>query len=457
MELPAMALAAGETRKDLSADSLFGRIRSRFGTLADHRSGEVEIPLDDALMSAFAMFSLKDPSLLAFDHRRRDPTANFRTIYGINHVPCDSQMRDILDPIDPLTLRPVFRDVFRGLQRGKALKPFVYLDNYYLVSLDGTGYFSSSKIHCQSCLVKKHRNGRITYSHQLLGATLVHPELKEVIPLAPEPIIQQDGHTKNDCERNATRRWLKQFRQEHPHLPVIVVEDALSSNAPHLKDLACADARYIIGVKPGDHQFLFEHLRALDEAGQVQVLTLVDPATDLPHHFRFRNGVPLNESNLDVLVNVLEYWEFDRDLKNTQHFSWISDFLLTPDNVWDIMRGGRARWKIENETFNTLKNQGYRLEHNYGHGEQNLSVVLALLMMLAFLVDQVQQLCCPLFQAAWHKMKTKCHLWDEIRTHFRTLLFDSMAELLRALVLGIAPQKPIFGIAPEKPAFENSS
>ena len=127
-----------------------------------------------------------------------------------------------------------------------------------------------------------------------------------------------------------------------------------------------------------------------------------------------------------------------------QHFSWITDFLLIPENVWDIMRGGRARWKIENETFNTLKNQGYHLEHNYGHGEQNLSVVLALLMMLAFLVDQVQQLCCPLFQAAWHKMRTKCHLWEEIRNHFRTLLFDSMAELLTALMRGIVPQRPVF-------------
>jgi hypothetical protein len=454
-----MALALGEARKNLSADSLFGLIRSRFGSLTDPRSGEVEIPLDDALMSALAMFALKDPSLLAFDHRRRDPTDNFRTISGINHVPCDSQMRDILDPIDPLSLRPVFLDVFGCLQRGKALKPFVYLDGYYLVSLDGTGYFSSSKIHCASCLVKNHSDGRTTYSHQLLAATLVHPDLKEVIPLAPEPIIQQDGQTKNDCERNATRRWLKQFRQEHPRLPIIVVEDALSANAPHLNDLAEADARYIIGVKPGDHKFLFEHLRALDEAGQMQVLTLVDPDTGLLHHFRFCNRVPLNESHPDVLVNVLEYWEFDRDLKNMQHFSWISAFLLTPDNVWDIMRGGRARWKIENETFNTLKNQGYHLEHNYGHGEQNLSVVLALLMMLAFLVDQVQQLCCPLFKAAWDKMKTKCHLWDKIRSHFCTLLFDSMAELLWALVCGIEPQKPVLmpGIAPRKPVFENTS
>jgi hypothetical protein len=248
-----MALAPGEARKDLSADAIFRAFRSRFAALPDPRSGEVEIPLADALMSAFAMFSLKDPSLLAFDHRRLNPNDNFRTIYGINRVPSDSQMRAVLDPVNPADLRAPFREVFRRLQRGQVLKRFVYLDGHYLLSLDGTTYFSSSKIHCSSCLEKHHRNGSVTYSHQLLGATLVHPDLKEVIPLAPEPIIQQDGQTKNDCERNATRRWLKRFRQEHPHLPVIVVEDALSANAPHLRDLREAGAHYIIGVKPGDH------------------------------------------------------------------------------------------------------------------------------------------------------------------------------------------------------------
>ena len=140
-----MALASGEARKDLSADALFGSLRSRFASLPDLRSGEVEIPLADALMSAFAMFSLKDPSLLAFDHRRHNPNDNFRTIYGINRVPCDSQMRDILDPIDPANLRAPFREVFRRLQGGQVLKRFVYLDGHYLLSLDGTTYFSSSR------------------------------------------------------------------------------------------------------------------------------------------------------------------------------------------------------------------------------------------------------------------------------------------------------------------------
>lgn len=134
-----MALALGETRKDLSADALYRLLRSHFRSLPDPRAGEVEIPLGDALMSASAMFALKDPSLLAFDHRRRDPNDNFRTIYGINRVPSDSQMRAILDPLDPASLRPAFQDVFRCLQRGKALERFLYRDGHYLVLPDRGG------------------------------------------------------------------------------------------------------------------------------------------------------------------------------------------------------------------------------------------------------------------------------------------------------------------------------
>lgn len=435
-------VSARKARKHLSADSLFRLLRDGFERMNDPRSHDAFIPLRDALMSGFAMFSLKDPSLLAFDQRRCDPNDNFRTIYGIERIPCDSQMRAILDPVAPEQLRPLFSDIFGRLQRGKALEAFVYLDGCYLVSLDGTTYFSSSKIHCPSCLVKHHRNGSTTYAHQLLGATLVHPDRKEVIPLVPEPIINQDGHSKNDCERNATRRWLQNFRREHPHLPVIIVEDALSANAPHLHDLQEANVHYIIGVKPGDHAFLFAHLQASDEAGRTQHLTEVDPDTGVLHHYRYHHAAPLNESNPDTLVNVLEYWEISANGK-VQYFSWITDFTLTPDNLYAVMRGGRARWKIENETFNTLKNQGYHLDHNYGHGEQNLSVVLALLTMLAFLVDQTQQLCCPLFQAAWEKLESKRALWEEIRSFFRMCVFQSMAELLTAVACGIVRQQPV--------------
>src|SRR5215475_10809818 len=191
---------APQVRKHLSADALFRLVHSDFTRLPDYRVGDTEISLADALMSAFAMFSLKVPSLLAFDKERAE--GNLHTIYGIERVPCDTHMREILDPVSPKMLRPVFKSVFRQLQRGKALEAMTFLDGHYLLALDGTGYFSSKTIHCASCLHKVHRNGAITYYHQMLGAAIVHPDQRAVIPLMPEPIVRHDGTAKNDWERN---------------------------------------------------------------------------------------------------------------------------------------------------------------------------------------------------------------------------------------------------------------
>src|SRR2546422_1227069 len=231
----AMSMVAPKGRKHLCADALFRLLHAHFATIADDDVDEVEIPLADALMSAFAMFSLKAPSLLAFDKQRAE--GNLKTIYGIERAPCDTRMRERLDPVSPESLRPSFTLVFRQLQRGKALEPMVFLDGHYLVALDGTGYFSSNTIHCDSCLHKEHRNGSITYYHQMLGAAIIHPDFREVIPLMPEPIVKQDGTEKNDCERNAAKRFITKLRHDHPHLKFIITEDALSSNAPHIETL----------------------------------------------------------------------------------------------------------------------------------------------------------------------------------------------------------------------------
>jgi disulfide oxidoreductase YuzD len=407
-------------------------MRSGFEKITDHRADNTKISLSDALMSGFAMYALKDASLLEFD-KRRAKDSNLRHIYGLENIPSDSQMRTILDPVQPLDLRPLYQDVFRDLQRGKVLEKMVFMNGYYLLSLDGSGYFSSQQVHCASCLEKKNsKTGQITYHHQLLGGAIVQPDFKEVIPLAPEPIIKQDGQTKNDCERNAAKRFLAQFRQDHPHLPVIVIEDALSANAPHIKELEKHNLRYILGVKEGDHAFLFDYVETAHQVGQTTEYERT--LAGITHRFRFINQVPLNASNPEVLVNFIEYWEIDGD--TIRHFCWITDLTLTKANVFQIMTGGRARWKIENETFNTLKNQGYHFEHNYGHGEQNLSVVFAMLMMLAFLVDQTQQLACALFQAVLKKEGSRKTLWDHIRALFYTLEFASLEDIFRALLYG---------------------
>jgi hypothetical protein len=434
-----MSIVTPHVRKHLSADALFHVVRSGFADIPDPRCADVDISLTDTLMSAFAMFSLKAPSLLAFDKERAE--GNLHTIYGIHRVPCDTYMRERLDPLSPKWLRPVFKSVFRQLQRGKALEELVFLEGHYLLALDGTGYFSSSTIHCASCLHTVHRNGAVTYAHQMLGAAIIHPDVRAVIPLMPEPIGQDDGMDKNDCERNAAKRFVVKLRQDHPHLKFIVTEDSLSSNAPHIETLQHHDLHYILGVKEGDHTFLFQQIQAAEHAGRVTHYERHDRAAGVIHRFRFVNDVPLNASNVNVRVNFLEYWEISAT--KVQHFSWVTDLRVSKRNVFHLMRGGRARWKIENETFNTLKNQGYNFEHNYGHGEQHLSVVFAMLMMLAFLVDQTQQLCCALFQAVWAKLGSKRRLWERMRALFYDYALTSMRQLFEALLYGFKKTTPL--------------
>jgi len=437
-----MALAAPRERTHLSADALFSVVRSGFAAIPDYRLSDTEISLTNALMSAFALFSLKSPSLLAFDQHRVE--GNLGTIYAIDRVPCDTQMREILDPVSPESVRPLFKSVFGQLQRGKALESMRFLEDYYLLALDGTEYFSSKTIHCASCLHKVHRNGSITYYHQMLGAALVHPDQRAVIPLMPEPIVKQDGMGKNDCERNAAKRFMAKLRKDHPHLKFIVTEDSLSSNAPHIATLHAHGLHYILGVKDGDHAYLFEQVQAAEQAGRVTYYERHDRAARVVHRFRFVNDVPLNTSHRDVRVNFIEYWEVGEH--KVQHFSWVTDLRVSQRNVYHLMRGGRARWKIENETFNTLKNQGYHFEHNYGHGTQNLSVMFAMVMMLAFLVDQTQQLCCALFQAVWGKLGSKRLLWERMRALFYDYALESMRQLLEALFYGLEKPRPSFAL-----------
>ena len=229
-------------RKHLNADALFGSIRSEFEKIPEFRStDDVSISIPDALMSAFAMFSLKMPSLLQFDNKRKDlaESQNLKAVYGIKNIPSDSRMREICDEIDPKKfISPLFKIIFRHLQRGKALEPMVFYKGCYLLNLDGTGFFSSKKVNAPYCMEKVNKKtGEVTYYLQMLGAAIVHPDCKEVIPLCPEMIIKQDGTTKNDCERNAAKRFFEQLRKDHPHLSFIINEDALSPNAPHIKDM----------------------------------------------------------------------------------------------------------------------------------------------------------------------------------------------------------------------------
>ena len=198
---------------------------------------------------------------------------------------------------------------------------------------------------------------------------------------------------------------------------------------------------FIIVAKDDNHASLIEAVDALDRQGDVKRLE-ISRENGIKHWFRYANEVPLNKSEPAEIVNVLDYVETDK--KGKRHtWCWATSIPLTKETVLPVSKGGRSRWRIENETFNTLKNQGYELEHNYGHGEQHLATNLAYLTFLAFLVDQIQQLCCPVFQEALKSRArgTRSYLWKLILRHFMSWLIESWEEMFQALVHGTTARK----------------
>ena len=272
----------------------------------------------------------------------------------------------------------------------------------------------------------------MTHYHQLLGAVIVHPDKPTVLPLFPEAITRQDGITKNDCEHNAGQRLLPDLHQAFPRMEMIALQDALACNGPHIKTLKANNFSFIITAKPRCDSVMLKTVLSGLSDGQTTEFERTDD-NGVIHGYRFRNNVPLNSSHQDLKVNFIDYWEIQPNGK-TFTYACVTDLHITADNVADIVCAGRARWKIENETFNTLKNLGYHLEHNYGHGKKHLSTVFATLMMLTFLIDQIQEACCRYFQEARLEFRAKSRLWERIRAYFALSEIASWEALYAAII-----------------------
>lgn len=416
-------------RKHLSIPGLLNRARSHYKKIVDPLEGRTQFSLPDCLMSGLALFGLKYPSLLQFDEDARNEKqiicSNLKALYQVERAPCDTYFRERLDEVEPHELQRAMNRIIAQLQRGKVLEQYRYTpEDYALVAIDASGYFSSHEVHCQSCCVKQHRDGSKTYYHQMLAAVLVHPNKHCVFPLILEPIIKQDGAKKNDCEHNAVKRLLRSLRKAHPHLKLLVTLDGLYADGVILQLLEDLDIRYIITAKQDDLKYLYEFYNFAKKS----MLTQVDEKTTL--EYAWVNALPLNDTHHQRTVNMLTLGEEvvkKRGIKR-QKFAWITDLPLTTKTVSWIAQGGRARWHIENETFNTLKNQGYQFDRNFGHGKKNLSVVLAYLMFTAFLIDQIQEYCCKYFQAALRKSKRMIRLWFSVRSLFVHFVLTSWED-----------------------------
>ena len=436
-------------RINLNADALYSTVKSIFDKIPEHRrnGGNIKSSLADGLMSGLAIFAMKFPSLLKFDKARKDgaKNINLRNLFSIKNIPSDTQMRQILDEVNPDTIRPAFRKIFSQLQRGNELKKYQYLGGHYLIALDGTGKFASDKVRCEHCIQKKKKGGKegeMTFHHQLLGASIVHPEIKQVIPLCPEPILNQDGSKKQDSELKSGKRWIEKFRKEHSKLRAIIIEDALSANAPHIKTLKKHDLRYIIGVTDKGHKALINQFSVNERHNLINTHHYSEIIGEkvkkkVTHFFKFIDGLSLNNSHSDIKVNLVDYRQITEYIDPTQdkkgigtkevHFTWITDISLSQDNIVQVMRAGRSRWRIENENFKTLKEEtSYNLEHSYGHGKKYLCTIFAYLTYLSFLIDQTQELVCDKFNKALQSEGgTKRDFWQCFKAWFRRVVFKN--------------------------------
>ena len=417
-------------KKHLGFSGLRKTISKRLLEIEDFRKGDVQYTLHDCFMSGLAMMFFQDPSLLQFQRRLQQSIHrnNLKTIFNVSSIPKDTQLRDVLDASPTDELEKVFCDFFGHLQRGKHLEAYQFLNGYYLMPVDGSGYFSSENISCPSCLVKKLKKGNVRYHHQILQAVIVCPGNKQVIPLAPEGIRNTDGTKKQDCEINAGKRLVKKIRRAHPKLKIIFVGDDLYSKQPFIDELKKARMPFIIVAKPSDHELLHEWFTEISQMGETFRLKSRD-LKGREHLYEWINEIPLNGRQDAHNVNYFQYSLIVKG-KVTYHNSWVTDIPVTEHNVADLVRGGRARWKIENEGFNTLKNQGYHIEHNFGHGKKNLCMTFFLLNLLAFLIHQILELTDPLYQKCRIKYGSRKEYWNQLRCTFRIMVFRNWEHLV---------------------------
>lgn len=414
-------------------DKLIKLVREGFGKIGDHRRNNSSYELVDLLSTGFAVFSLKDPSISSFREHFPVRQENLRRIFGIQNLPADTALREGLDGVRPGDLQEQFKTLLDILREKDVLGQRKVLGRFVAVSVDGTGHYCSGAKFCPQCMVRNHRSGKKTYYHQLLGAVAVHPQQATVFPVACEAIVRQDGAAKNDCELNASKRVIPQVRQVLPDEEVLMVFDALYANGPHVQCLTGHKMSYIIGVK-GDN-YIWVQVDRLRESGQLEHLSW--GAKGKKCTVNFANGLILNGQHQGILTNFLEYTEVGRDTgEQVFYSSWITDVEITSENARELVAVARSRWKIENETFNTLKNQGYHLEHGYGHGKKFLATNFAILTFLAFLVDQMAQHMDSMFQQARAKSKTFKAFWEKIRSVFNLLPAMSMNAIYRFIIKG---------------------
>jgi len=420
--------------------SLLARLRAACSTFPDPRKGRRgNIETADFGMSAFALFFMRSVSFLAFQRslEKGHGRSNCQTLFGIGKIPSDNYIRDMLDAADPALLQPCFERMEQLLAEPPLRRAFGRLGGRILIAWDGTEYFCSQKLGCPHCLTRKRANGKIENYHTMLAATVVAPGHSRVIPLFPEFIAPQDGAEKQDCERNAVKRWHNKHGDRLRRLRLIHLGDDIFACHPIVTMLAATGDDFIFTCKASSHKALYDFIDGAEPERHAEQVR--KGKTDETRRYRWIEGVPLRDGKDAALVNWIGFEILDAKGRVKYSSAWVTSLAVNKDNVAEIVACGRARWKIENETFNVLKNHGYQLEHNFGHGQTFLAMTLAALNLLAFAWHSALDLIEPPWQAARAAAARRKSFFAHLLTLTTYVVFPSWQAFLEALTTFTIP------------------
>lgn len=393
----------------------------------------------DIGLSAFSIFFMQSPSFLS--HQRSFETgrghSNCQTLFGMDKIPSDNHIRSMLDEVAPQQLFGQFNRVVERLKQHGGFEGFKRLDDRVLIALDGTQYFCSQKLSCRNCSHRKRNNGELEHFHTMVSATVVAPGDSRVIPLQPEFVSPQDGHGKQDCENAAAKRWLAAHGRTYAPLRPVYLGDDLYACQPVVESIQSVSGDFIFTAKPSSHKTLYEWLDGADI--NVMERRVKKGRKVSTHRYRWLNALPLRDGKDAATVNWLEIEIVDAKGKTTYRNSFVTSIDVDETNVAELAECGRARWKIENETFNVLKTRGYNLEHNFGHGDNHLAAVLATLNLLAFAIHTACDLLEGLWRAARKAMAARYRFFDHIRTIVCYMVFPNWGALMRTLLTSHPP------------------
>jgi hypothetical protein len=427
--------------KSLTLEAIVDLLTTTCATVDEGRAaGHLRYPLQDTVLSGFAVMFFQHPSLLQFQRAmaKKRQQCNLQTIFGVQAVPSDTQMREILDEVKPETLRGVLPQLWEKVRRAGWSRRFTttlpsgeHQGTYYTVALDGSEYFRSTKIQCPHCLRQTDPQGRVHYSHKIVGATVVRAGSHQVLPLDVEEVHNATAESApQDCEVTAGKRLITRLRQEHPQMALIVIGDDLYSHVPFVEQLVSLRQHFVLVAKPSSHPTLMAAVAAAEGTGPSQSGQWTEGSGSRQRTYTYRlvRAVPLSLESA-VRVNYMEVWEQNAKGEQLYHNSWITDLDVDATNVAVVVQIGRTRWKIENEQFNVHKNHGYELTHNYGHGQQYLSMVFYLLNLLAYVTHAILALGDRLYQRC-RTQESRRELWNALRTVVNRVLVTSWAALL---------------------------